>query len=144
MEIYETNKFGLKNITPSIIIDENSITGDFEVYSVNKFGLKNISPDEIIENDEYNGTWRVYRVNNFGLKDIIPEQVAKELGHSSVTTTEIYTQFSFRRLQQDFPDLAESYPKTPENAETDIILTDIYSSKARGSRRETNTKATAS
>ena len=71
-------------------------------------------------------------------------QVAKELGHSSVTTTEIYTQFSFRRLQQDFPDLAESYPKTPENAGTDIILTDIYSSKARGSRRETNTKATAS
>ncbi|MDP6229941.1 MAG: hypothetical protein QF765_04455, partial [Candidatus Marinimicrobia bacterium] len=38
MEIYETNKYGLKNITPSIIIDENSITGDFEVYSVNKYG----------------------------------------------------------------------------------------------------------
>jgi len=78
MEIYETNQFGLKNITPSIIIDENSFTGDYEVYSVNKFGLKNISPDEIIENDEYSGTWNVYRVNNFGLKDIIPEQVAEE------------------------------------------------------------------
>ena len=78
MEVDETNQFGLKDTTPSIIIDENSFTGDYEVYSVNKFGLKNISPDEIIENDEYSGTWNVYRINNFGLKDIIPEQVAEE------------------------------------------------------------------
>lgn len=78
LEVYETNQFGLKNITPSIIIDEDTFTGDYKVYSVNQFGLKNIFPDEIIENDEYSGTWCVYRVNNFGLKDIVPEQVAAE------------------------------------------------------------------
>jgi integrase len=34
------------------------------------------------------------------------------LGHSSVTTTEIYTGFIPRKLEQDFPDLAENYLKT--------------------------------
>ncbi len=32
-------------------------------------------------------------------------QVKKELGHSSVTTTEKYAKFSLRRLEQDFPSL---------------------------------------
>ena len=84
LEIYETNRMGLKDITPSIIIEENDGTGDYEVYSVNKFGLKNISPDEIIENDEYNGSWKVYRVNNFGLKNIIPEKIAEEASFNNL------------------------------------------------------------
>ena len=45
MEVYETNKFGFKEITPSIIIDQNSNTGDYEVFAVNKFGFKEINPD---------------------------------------------------------------------------------------------------
>ena len=32
--------------------------------------------------------------------------VAKQLGHASVTTTEIYAKFNLKRLEQDFPDLA--------------------------------------
>ena len=32
-------------------------------------------------------------------------QVCKELNHSKLDVTEIYTQFSFRRLEQDFPSL---------------------------------------
>ncbi len=39
--------------------------------------------------------------------------VKQELGHSSVTTTEIYAQFSLRRLEMDFPSLLES-PKMSE------------------------------
>ena len=30
------------------------------------------------------------------------------MGHSSVTTTEIYAKFSLRRLEMDFPSLTES------------------------------------
>ena len=39
--------------------------------------------------------------------------VKQELGHASVTTTEIYAQFSLRRLEMDFPSLLES-PKMSE------------------------------
>ena len=33
--------------------------------------------------------------------------VKKEMGHASVTTTEIYANFSMRRLQKDFPNLVK-------------------------------------
>ncbi len=36
-------------------------------------------------------------------------KVMKQLGHSSVTTTEIYSKFDVRRLEQDFPDLVRYY-----------------------------------
>jgi len=77
LEIYKTN-LGIKNIFPSIIIDENTITGEYEVYKVNKFGLKNINPDEIITNAEYSGTWKVYRVSDYGVKEHIPKVVAEQ------------------------------------------------------------------
>ena len=35
-------------------------------------------------------------------------QVKQEMGHSSVTTTEIYAKFSPRRLEMDFPSLTKS------------------------------------
>lgn len=38
-------------------------------------------------------------------------KVAKELGHSSVTTTEIYSKFNWSRLEQDFPSLVGSTKK---------------------------------
>ena len=38
------------------------------------------------------------------------------MGHSSVTTTEIYAKFSLRRLEMDFPSLVESN-KIGENRE---------------------------
>ena len=34
--------------------------------------------------------------------------VKQEMGHSSVTTTEIYAKFSLRRLEMDFPSLTKS------------------------------------
>ncbi len=77
LEIYDT-KYGIKNITPSIIIDENSVTGDYDVYSVSKYGLRNISPDAVIENNEYLGTWKVYRVSDYGVKDFMPSMEAEE------------------------------------------------------------------
>ena len=78
VNIYNTDQYGLKEITPSIIIDENSTSGEYEVYAINKFGLKNIAPDEIIQNDEYDGSWKVYRVNDFGLKEMIPKEIGEE------------------------------------------------------------------
>ncbi len=43
-------------------------------------------------------------------------QVAKELGHSSIKTTEKYASFSFRRLEQAFPDLSKGYLNKAENS----------------------------
>ena len=34
--------------------------------------------------------------------------VKQEMGHSSVTTTEVYAKFSLRRLEMDFPSLVKS------------------------------------
>ena len=35
-------------------------------------------------------------------------QVKQEMGHSSVTTTEIYAKFNLRRLEMDFPSLVNN------------------------------------
>jgi hypothetical protein len=78
IRIYDVNEYGVENIIPSIIIDENPATGTYEVFSVNKYGLKSICPDEIIEMDEYSGTWKVYRVTNYGLQDIIAKKIIEE------------------------------------------------------------------
>jgi len=52
------------------------------------------------------------------LRDIY--EVMKELGHSSVTTTEIYTKFNLRRLEQDFPSLMK-IDKTIQNVTKKVI-----------------------
>jgi hypothetical protein len=36
-------------------------------------------------------------------------QVSRELGHTSVRVTEKYRRFSLRKLEQDFPSLANGY-----------------------------------
>ena len=52
-------------------------------------------------------------------------QVAKELGHSSVTTTEIYAKFNLSRLAQDFPSFVTKYKKGVFEAKYGIRDTDI-------------------
>jgi len=54
-------------------------------------------------------------------------QVKKELGHTSVTTTEKYAKFSLRRLAHDFPSLSKSIRNTDKNAITDTVYTDTSS-----------------
>ena len=44
---------------------------ELKIYESNKFGFRNISPDNIIENDEFMGRWNIYRLNNFGLREIL-------------------------------------------------------------------------
>ena len=41
-------------------------------------------------------------------------QVMKEMGHSKVTTTQIYTEFRMSRLASDFPNLIHEGEKEPE------------------------------
>lgn len=53
-------------------------------------------------------------------------QVKKELGHSSVTTTEKYTKFSLRRLAYDFPSLVK---KEQNNTKTVIMDTDCMDTR---------------
>ncbi len=52
-------------------------------------------------------------------------QVAKELGHSSVTTTEIYAKFNLSRLEQDFPSFVGSTKKEIKGKEFGIRDTDF-------------------
>ena len=52
-------------------------------------------------------------------------KVAKELGHSSVTTTEIYAKFNLSRLEQDFPGLTNSGKKDVFKAKYGIRDTDF-------------------
>lgn len=56
-------------------------------------------------------------------------QVAKELGHSSVTTTEIYAKFNLSRLEQDFPSLMRNTKKAIKGKEFGIMDTDIMDTR---------------
>jgi hypothetical protein len=77
MEVHDVNRYGLKDMFPSIIIEEGARGAEYNVYTVNEYGLKHIHPDEIIENDNFTGTWKVYRVSDFGLKDLFPKSVTE-------------------------------------------------------------------
>lgn len=50
--------------------------------------------------------------------------VKEEMGHASVKTTEIYTKFSLRRLEHDFPSLSRHYEKRQNHQEMAIRDTD--------------------
>ena len=54
-------------------------------------------------------------------------EVCKRLNHTSIKTTERYSQFSFQRLEQDFPTLMNngSNKAKIDNSETDISETPI-------------------
>ncbi len=61
-----------------------------------------------IENRHFHNLRHTYAVRRYlQTQDIY--LVAKELGHSSVTTTEIYAKFNLRHLKQDFPSLTFAY-----------------------------------
>ena len=47
------------------------------------------------------------------------------MGHSSVTTTEQYSNMNLKRVAQDFPTLVTSYAKTPKIGLEDTFLEDI-------------------
>jgi len=58
-------------------------------------------------------------------------QVMKEMGHSKISTTEIYSKFNDRRLKTDFPILAGMYNKTAKIGRNGYPFMDtkvIYSS----------------
>ncbi len=37
------------------------------------------------------------------------------MGHSSVTTTEVYLNMDLKRVKQDFPTIVSSYPESPKS-----------------------------
>lgn len=130
-------------LTPELLSIVNEMRDRFERFNgksrndfIKRYSkvFKKACKNALVEGKKFHSLRHTFAVRRYlETRDIY--QVAKELGHSSVTTTEIYAQFSFRRLQQDFPDLAKSYSKTPKNAETDIISSDINGTKLVVSRR---------
>ena len=70
--------------------------------------LKDACRNVGIENRHFHNLRHTYAVRRYlQTQDIY--LVAKELGHSSVTTTEIYAKFNLRHLKQDFPLLTFAY-----------------------------------
>ncbi len=61
--------------------------------------------------------------------------VQRQLGHRSITTTEIYSKFNIEKLQQDFPDLVQ---QTPEN-----VLKTVKIGKADTGQADTRQQAYA-
>ena len=47
IKIYDVNKYGIKNISPSEIIQKQD--NEYNVYSVNQYGVQDISPSRVIE-----------------------------------------------------------------------------------------------
>lgn len=77
-----------------------------------------------INNKHFHHIRHTYAVRRYlEVRDIY--QVAKELGHSSVTTTEIYAKFNLSRLEQDFPSLVGSSKKEIKSKEFGIRDTDF-------------------
>ena len=52
--------------------------------------------------------------------------VMKQLGHSSVTVTEIYTKFNIRLLEQHLPDLVKSPQKQAKSQPSDTLLPETH------------------
>lgn len=46
------------------------------------------------------------------------------MGHSSVTTTEVYSNMNLKRVEQDFPTIVTSYVNEAKIGESDTIMTD--------------------
>ena len=59
------------------------------------------------------------------LKNTSIYDVKLMMGHSSVTTTEQYSNMNLKRVAQDFPTLVTSYAKTPKIGLEDTFLEDI-------------------
>lgn len=77
-----------------------------------------------INNKHFHHIRHTYAVRRYlEVRDIY--QVAKELGHSSVTTTEIYAKFNLSRLEQDFPSFATNNKKNTFEAQYGIRDTDF-------------------
>ena len=58
------------------------------------------------------------------LKNTSIYDVKLMMGHSSVTTTEQYSNMNLKRVAQDFPTLVTSYAKTPKSGLEDTFLED--------------------
>ena len=64
--------------------------------------------------------------------------VCKELGHTSIKTTEIYSQFSFARLEQDYPSLVRRLANSPKIEVLDAKKVDAKSYQFYNPPREMN------
>ena len=47
------------------------------------------------------------------------------MGHSSVTTTEVYSEMNLKRVAQDFPTLVQNYVNNVKIVKKDTILKDM-------------------
>lgn len=81
-----------------------------------------------IKNKHFHHIRHTFAVRRYlEIRDIY--QVAKELGHASVTTTEIYAKFNMSKLEEDFPKLlnGNNSEKLPKFAIRDMSFRDMPS-----------------
>ena len=51
-------------------------------------------------------------------------EVCKRLNHDKLSTTQIYAQFSFKRLEQDFPSMVKKGLKTAKNGNSETTYSE--------------------
>ena len=85
-----------------------------------KKSLRSIGADEKKHFHSLRHTFAVRRI----LQNIPIYKIQRLMGHSSVTTTEVYINMDLKRVKQDFPTIVSSYPESPKSLIRDTDFRD--------------------
>ena len=85
-----------------------------------KKSLRSIGADEKKHFHSLRHTFAVRRI----LQNYPIYKVQRLMGHSSVTTTEVYLNMDLKRVKQDFPTIVSSYPESPKSLIRDTDFRD--------------------
>ena len=71
VKVYEVDSIGLPAPFPSLVISDDSSTGDTQIFSADEWGMRELLPDAVITTIQ-SGKWHIYRVDDFGNNTVFP------------------------------------------------------------------------